>query len=118
MKAIGVVTIGKLIEAHYEKDEHKFEAYAEFIAEAYNEKGDKIAEELIRSKIDGSYKNKPVAVTSDKEIKENIYSNKVNDLMKEVEGVIYIIKNCPKNELALDRAVFRVEEIIKEIKEK
>ena len=48
----------------------------------------------------------------------NIYSNKVSDLIKEVEGVIYVIKDCPKNELALDRAIFRVEEIIKEIKEK
>ena len=34
MKVIGAVTIGKLIEAHYEKDEHKFKSYAEFIAEA------------------------------------------------------------------------------------
>ena len=30
MKVIGAVTIGKLIEAHYEKDEHKFKSYAEF----------------------------------------------------------------------------------------
>lgn len=67
MKEISVVTIGKLIEAHYEKDENKFKAYAEFIAEAYNEKGDEIAEGLIRSKIDGSYKNKPVAVALDEE---------------------------------------------------
>ena len=33
MKVIGAVTIGKLIEAHYVKDEHKFKSYAEFIAE-------------------------------------------------------------------------------------
>lgn len=70
MNVIGVVTIGKLIEAHYEKDEHKFKAYAEFIAEAYKERGEERAERIIRSKIDGSYKNKPVAVTLDKEIKE------------------------------------------------
>ena len=67
MKVIGVTTIGKLIEAHYEKDEHKFKAYAEFIAEAYNEMGDEIAEGFIRSRIDGSYKDKPVAVALDKE---------------------------------------------------
>lgn len=73
MKAIGVVTIGKLIEAHYEKDEHKFNAYAEFIAEAYKERGEERAERIIRSKIDGSYKNKPVAVTLDKEIKKMSY---------------------------------------------
>ena len=68
MKVIGAVTIGKLIEAHYEKDEHKFKSYAEFIADAYNEMG---AERIIRSKIDGTYKNKPVVVTLDKEINQN-----------------------------------------------
>ena len=72
MKEIGVVTIGKLIKAHYEKDEHKFKAYAEFIAEAYKEKGEERAERIIRSKIDGSYKNKPVAVTLDNERKEEL----------------------------------------------
>lgn len=70
MKEIGAVTIGKLIEAHYEKDEHKFKTYAEFIAEAYKERGEERAERIIRSKIDGTYKNKAVVVTLDKEIKE------------------------------------------------
>lgn len=70
MKEICVVTIGKLIEAHYERDEPKFKAYAEFIAEAYKERGEERAERIIRSKIDGTYKNKPVVVTLDKEIKE------------------------------------------------
>lgn len=65
MKEIGAITIGKLIEAHYEQDEHKFKAYAEFIAEAYKERGEERAERIIRSKIDGSYKNKPVVVTLD-----------------------------------------------------
>lgn len=51
MKEIGAVTIGKLIEAHYEKDEYKFKAYAKFIAEAYKERGERI----IRSKINGTY---------------------------------------------------------------
>lgn len=68
MKEIGAVTIGKLIEAHYAKDEHKFKAYAEFIAEAYKERGEERAERIIRSRIDGSYKSKPVVVTLDKEI--------------------------------------------------
>ena len=48
MKVIGAVTIGKLIEAHYEKDEHKFKSYAEFIAEAYKERGEERAERIIR----------------------------------------------------------------------
>lgn len=64
MKEIGAVIIGKLIEAHYEKDEHKFKTYAEFIAEAYKEKGEEVSEKIIRSKIDGS-KNKSVVVVSD-----------------------------------------------------
>ena len=67
MKKIGAVTIGNLIKAHYEKDERKFKAYAEFIAEAYKERGEERAERIIRSKIDGTYKNKPVVVTLDKE---------------------------------------------------
>ena len=40
MKEIGAVTIGKLIEAHYEKDEVKFKAYAEHIADALKKQGD------------------------------------------------------------------------------
>ena len=60
MKVIGAVTIGKLIEAHYEKDENKFKSYAEFIADAYSEMGEERAERIIRSRIDGSYKDKPV----------------------------------------------------------
>lgn len=47
MKVIGAVTIGKLIEAHYAKDEHKFKSYAEFIAEAYKERGKERAERII-----------------------------------------------------------------------
>ena len=69
MKEIGPVTIGKLIEAHYEKDEYKFKAYAEFIAEAYKEKGEEVAERIIRSKIDGSKKSMVVAL--DKKEEEN-----------------------------------------------
>lgn len=70
MKEIGAVTIGKLIESHYEKDEQKFKAYAKFIAELYKERGEERAERIIRSKIDGSYKNKPMVVTLDKEIEK------------------------------------------------
>lgn len=69
MKEIGAVTIGKLIEAHYEKDEHKFKSYAEFIAEAYKERGEERAEGIIRSRIDGSYKNKPKVIIPEKEKK-------------------------------------------------
>lgn len=67
MKIIGSVTIGKLIEAHYEKDEHKFKAYAEFIAEAYKERGEKIAEKIIRSQINGTYKEKPKVIIQEQE---------------------------------------------------
>ena len=64
VKGISKATIGKLIEAHYEKDEHKFKAYANFIAEAYKERGEERAERIIRSRIDGSYKDKLRGLTS------------------------------------------------------
>ena len=67
MNVIGTVTISKLIQAHYEKDETKFKAYAEFIADALKEQGDERGYRIIRSKIDGSYKDKPKAVMLDKE---------------------------------------------------
>jgi len=66
MKTVGVVTIGKLIEAHYEKDETKFKTYAEFIADSFKEQGDERGERIIRSKIDGSYKTR-AKVVLDKE---------------------------------------------------
>lgn len=40
MKNINAVTIGKMIEAHIEKDEQKFFSYVNFIAEAYEEVGE------------------------------------------------------------------------------
>ena len=61
----------KLIEAHYGKDEHKFKSYAEFIADAYNEIGEERAERIIRSKIDGTYKNKPKVNFPEQELNEN-----------------------------------------------
>ena len=67
MKVVGAITIGKLVEAHYEKDEYKFKSYAEFIAEAYKERGEERAERIIRSRINGSYRDKPKVVTLDKE---------------------------------------------------
>ena len=72
MNVIGAVTIGKLIEAHYEKDEHKFKSYAEFIAEAYKERGEERAERIIRSRIDGSYKDKPKVIITEQEIKKKM----------------------------------------------
>ena len=51
MKVIGAVTIGKLIEARYEKDEHKFKSYAEFITDAYNEMGEEGLKGLSEEKL-------------------------------------------------------------------
>lgn len=67
MKCINATTIGKLIEAHMEHDEQKFFSYANFIAEAYEEQGGERKARIIRSKIDGTYKNQP-QVTLDCEI--------------------------------------------------
>lgn len=61
----------RVIEAHYEKDEDKFKSYAEFIAEAYKEIGEERAERIIRSRIDGSYKNKAKVIISEQEVKED-----------------------------------------------
>ena len=41
-------------------------------------------------------------------------NEKFEKLKQEIRGVIYIIDNCSKNELALQRAIARVEELIKE----
>ena len=62
MKCISAVTIGKLIEAHMEHDEQKFISYANFIAEAYEEQGEERKARIIRSKLDGSYKEQSKVV--------------------------------------------------------
>ena len=49
MNQINAVTIGKLISAHRERDEKKFKAYVEFIAEAYEQQGNDRAANIIRS---------------------------------------------------------------------
>lgn len=59
MKCINAVAIGKLIEAHMEHDEQKFISYANFIAEAYEEQGEKRSARIIRKRIDGTYKDEP-----------------------------------------------------------
>ena len=58
MKVINTSTIGNLISAHIEGDEQKFLAFANFIADAYNEAGKKRSTRIIRKRIDGSYKRK------------------------------------------------------------
>lgn len=55
MNIINAVTIGKLIAAHREGDEEKFRAYVEFIAEAYEQRGNDRAANIIRSNYTGDY---------------------------------------------------------------
>lgn len=55
-KTISAVTIGKLIEAHMDGDNDKFLAYANFIADSYEEKGEIRSAEIIRKRISGEYK--------------------------------------------------------------
>ena len=62
MKRITATTIAKLIEAHMEKDEKKFLSYANFIADAYEEQGEDRRARIIRSRLDGTYKNQPPVV--------------------------------------------------------
>lgn len=48
MKVISASTIGNLISAHIEGDEKKFLAFANFIADAYEEVGEERSTEIIR----------------------------------------------------------------------
>lgn len=64
---IPATSIGKLIEGHIEKDEKKFIAYAEFIADTYEKEGNSRAARIIRSKLDGSYKDSLKIVCLDAE---------------------------------------------------
>lgn len=117
MKEIGAVTIGKLIEAHYEKNENKFKAYAEFIAEAYKERGEERAERIIRSKIDGTYKNKPVVVTLDEpndEIKiAELEEQNINlQIMLQAEREVRCEEEYLKRVTELEHKVEQAKEII------
>lgn len=57
MNILNTTVIGNLISAHYEGDSKKFDTYANFIAEAYEQRGDLRSAKIIRNRIDGSYKN-------------------------------------------------------------
>lgn len=65
MKNITPVTIGKLIEAHYDRDEMKFKVYANFIADAYEEQGNDNGASIIRKRIDGSCKTESKVTLDD-----------------------------------------------------
>ncbi len=55
-----------MIEGHIEGDNNKFFAYANFIADAFEELGEERSARIIRSRLDGSYKNNPVAALDNK----------------------------------------------------
>lgn len=56
MNGLNATVIGNLISAHYEGDSKKFDSYANFIAEAYEQRGDLRSAIIIRKRIDESYK--------------------------------------------------------------
>lgn len=56
------VLVGKILEGHYELDEEKVKSYAELLAQHYDADGEPRAARIIRSKLDGSYKDMPKAV--------------------------------------------------------
>lgn len=56
MKSVNATVLGNLVSAHYEHDEEKFAAYVQFIIDAYEERGEKRQAEIIRKRMDGSYK--------------------------------------------------------------
>lgn len=57
MNVVGVVTLGKLIEAHRDGDEQKFKTYVEFIAEAYEQQGNDRGARIIRNSYTGGGKD-------------------------------------------------------------
>lgn len=59
MNGLNATVIGNLISAHYEGDSQKFDSFANFIAEAYEQRGDLRSASIIRKRIDGSYKRDP-----------------------------------------------------------
>lgn len=67
MKVINATTIGNLISAHYEKDDRKFDSYVRFIIEAYEEQGESRKANIIRKRMDGSYKTEPQVTLDCKE---------------------------------------------------
>jgi len=65
-RSIGAVVISKLIDAHMKNDNEKFLLYANFIADGYEEKGDKLGAKIIRDTIE----QKPIenVVSLDEEV--------------------------------------------------
>ena len=59
MRLVNATVLGNLVSAHYEHDEKKFAAYVQFIIDAYEERGEKRQDEIIRKRMDGSYKSQP-----------------------------------------------------------
>lgn len=57
MKVVNATTIGILISAHMEGDDKKFESFANFIADSYEEAGDELGARIIRKRLDDSYKD-------------------------------------------------------------
>lgn len=94
MKCINATTIGKLIEAHIEHDERKFLSYANFIAEAYEEAREERSARIIRSKLDGTYKNQAqVVLDCDRVIDKE--PNKMNLLEHHIQQ-IYSVEDVTK----------------------
>lgn len=65
MKVINATTIGNLISAHYEGDNEKFDTWVKFIIEAYEEQGESKKANIIRKRMNGSYKNEPQVTLDD-----------------------------------------------------
>lgn len=73
MADIQVTAVAKIIEGALENDLEKVRAYAEHIANYLDERGEK-GSRIIRSKLDGTYKNKNKVVLDNlKSIPKNCY---------------------------------------------
>lgn len=91
MKCISAVIIGKLIEAHMDHDEEKFMAYANFIADAYEESGEERSARIIRKKISGEYKKESTVTLGAEEQNKNFFT------LLTMLGVCNAVNNHPKH---------------------
>ena len=63
MRNISAVCVSKIIEGALDSDLQKVIDYAELIASNLEKSGDDRTAKLIRSRLDGSYKDKPKIIT-------------------------------------------------------
>ena len=109
MSDISTVMVGKIIEGALDGDIQKVKAYAQLIAEKLEEQDNLRASKIIRSKLDGSYKNSEKIVALDSsEPEEKIYTHKEKliDRIKDLPDDIQVFVNDKMPCDAIDIRIF------------